>query len=251
MRKFLLTLLLLTTVAPLHAQTQIDQFQVLQLGKQTTSPGIPSYATAFFYLDSTGHLACTNSDGTSCLSGGGGGGGGCPLTGPGPCTLTSVFGTAPIPPPAGESALSWDTSGNPVCSINGGAYALCPSNIGGAVVLQPAQSQTVVQPVAGGTTTALSVNNFSNIRIAQQFDWSQLPSGTISIGANTITLAPCPAGVDTSNNTSAPYSVYLTPLGTPEAVVVTGGTCTPGAVNGTIVFTAANAHSAGYTARSA
>src|ERR1700690_2435417 len=165
MRKFLLTLLLLTTVAPLHAQTQIDQFQVLQLGKQTTSPGIPSYATAFFYLDSTGHLACTNSDGTSCLSGGGGGGGGCTLTGTGPCTLTSVFGTAPIPPPAGESALSWDTSGNPVCSINGGIYGPCPAQAGTGGATQFWLNPGIVAPSASISTTGGSLLSNHSITV--------------------------------------------------------------------------------------
>lgn len=247
----ILVLLSLAACIPSHAQTQINQFQILQLGKQTTSPGLPSFATAYFYLDNTGHLACTNSDGSSCLSGGGGTGG-CTLTGTGPCTLTSVFGTAPIPPPAGQSALSWDVNGNPVCSVNGGAYALCPSAAPTNVVqLAPAGTQTVVQPISGSATTQLQINNLENARYADQFNWTQSPAGTISAGSNTITLNPCPVGVDTSNNTLAPYSVYVATQGTPEAVAITGGTCTTGAASGTIIFTAVNTHSAGYTVQSA
>jgi hypothetical protein len=121
----------------------------------------------------------------------------------------------------------------------------------GDVLLAPAGAQTVVQPVSGGSTTALSVNNFSNIRFAQQFNWTRSPAGTISVGANTITLTGCPAGIDTSNDTTAPYSVYIATTGTPEAVHVTGGTCAAGAGSGTIIFTAVNTHSAGYTVQSA
>jgi hypothetical protein len=47
------------------------------------------------------------------------------------------------------------------------------------------------------------------------------------------------------------YKVYIGGTGTPEAVTVTGGACTPGAASGTITVTTANAHSAGYTVGSA
>ena len=53
--------------------------------------------------------------------------------------------------------------------------------------------------------------------------------------------------MDTSNNSSAQYAVYIAGTGTAEAAPVTGGTCSSGAATGTIIVTTANAHSAGYT----
>ncbi|PYX45451.1 MAG: hypothetical protein DMG79_19270, partial [Acidobacteria bacterium] len=63
----------------------------------------------------------------------------------------------------------------------------------------------------------------------------------------TVTLTPCPAGIDTSNNVNAPYGVYISGTGTAEAVAVTGGSCTSGAASGTILFTPTGNHAAGFT----
>jgi len=80
-------------------------------------------------------------------------------------------------------------------------------------------------------------------------DWLQTPSSNLSsAGAKTITLTPCPVGVDT---TSGWYYVFIAGEGTPEATPVTGGTCTSGASSGTIILTTLNIHSAGYTISSA
>ena len=80
-------------------------------------------------------------------------------------------------------------------------------------------------------------------------DWLQSPSAELSsAGAKTITLTPCPRGVDT---TSGRYYVLIAGTGTPEARPVTGGTCTSAAASGTITLRTLNAHSAGYTLGSA
>src|SRR5260370_25961808 len=65
----------------------------------------------------------------------------------------------------------------------------------------------------------------------------------------TVTVTPCPVGIDTSGNSM--YFVYISGQGTPEPVMVTGGTCTRGAASGTIVFTPKNTHSATYLLGSA
>jgi hypothetical protein len=122
------------------------------------------------------------------------------------------------------------------------------------VVTNPTASQTIAQPVSGGTTTSLNINNLENARYADQFNWIQSPSANLSVaGSNkTITLTPCPVGVDNSANTNAQYYVYIATQGTPEAVpVIAGGTCTSGAASGTIVVNTVNTHSPGYTVQSA
>jgi hypothetical protein len=47
------------------------------------------------------------------------------------------------------------------------------------------------------------------------------------------------------------YYVYVSGQGTPEPVMVTGGTCVAGAASGTVVFTPRNSHAAGYKISSA
>ncbi len=73
-------------------------------------------------------------------------------------------------------------------------------------------------------------------RISTSFDWSQSPGGALSASSNTITLTPCPTGV---NGTNSSHYLWITDTGTPvdEAVLITGGTCTSNASSGTVIFT--------------
>ncbi len=133
-------------------------------------------------------------------------------------------------------------------SASAGQYApATPSGAPGGVVTGPAASQNIAQPLG----TQMSVNNLSGIRYVTPTDnWSVSPSGSLIGGTQaTVTLAPCPVGVDTSGNSM--YYVYISGQGTPEPAMVTGGTCTSGAGSGTIVFTPKNTHAATYVLSSA
>jgi hypothetical protein len=122
-----------------------------------------------------------------------------------------------------------------------------PSGAAGGIVSSPGASQNITQPVG----TELSVNNLSGIRYVTPSDnWSVSPTGSLVGGTQaTVTLAPCPVGIDTSGNSM--YFVYISGEGTPEPAMVTGGTCTSGAASGTIVFTPNNTHSSTYLLSSA
>lgn len=66
---------------------------------------------------------------------------------------------------------------------------------------------------------------------------------------NSVTLAPCPAGVA---GTNVGHRLYISGgTGAAEAVLITGGTCTSGAGSGTILFTPANNHTGAWTIQSA
>jgi hypothetical protein len=106
------------------------------------------------------------------------------------------------------------------------------------------------EPSAG---TQLARNDISNIHYADQYNWRQSPSGWLTGGTpTTITLTPSPRGIDTSASATYPFYVYIAGVGTPEAVQVTGGTCTAAGVNScTIQFTPVNDHGAGFTVQSA
>jgi hypothetical protein len=142
--------------------------------------------------------------------------------------------------PANGQVLSYSSAS--------GQYApATPSGAAGGVVTAPAASQNIAQPVG----TQLSVTDLSGIRFVTPTDnWSASPSGSLFAGTQaTVTLTPCPLGVDTSGYSM--YYVYLSVQGTPEPVMVTGGTCVAGAASGTIVFTPNNSHTAGYKIGSA
>jgi hypothetical protein len=133
-------------------------------------------------------------------------------------------------------------------SSTSGQYSpVSPSGAAGGVVTGPAANQNIVQPVG----TQMNVNNLSGIRYVTPTDmWSVSPSGSLVGGTQaTVTLTPCPVGIDTTGNSM--YFVYISGQGTPEPAMVTGGTCTSGAASGTIVFTPKNTHSATYVLSSA
>ncbi len=78
---------------------------------------------------------------------------------------------------------------------------------------------------------------------------AQLPGGILVSGANTITLSPCPRGV---NGTNTGHYLYISGgVGVAEPVLITGGTCTSGATTGTVVFSVLNGHSGLWTVVSA
>jgi len=81
------------------------------------------------------------------------------------------------------------------------------------------------------------------------YQWTETP-GRVSIhpGANVITLAPCPKGV---NGSDVWHYLYITGSGTPEAVLITGGSCHSRQKSGTIEFTAQYRHPVGYSIGSA
>lgn len=78
---------------------------------------------------------------------------------------------------------------------------------------------------------------------------AQTPGGSLSPGSNTVSMIPCPLGI---NGTDANHYVYISAgTGTAEAVLLTGGSCTSNAAAGTLTFTAANSHSGAWTVSSA
>lgn len=118
----------------------------------------------------------------------------------------------------------------------------------------PSPTVNVANPVPTGVATgsALVANGVAQPAIYQtkttvetrDFNWSQVVAQDLSTpGAQTVTLTPCPFGIDVTNTTTQPYRVYV-PTTNAEATVVTGGTCTSGGASGTIIFTTAVAHSA-------
>ncbi len=104
------------------------------------------------------------------------------------------------------------------------------------------------QPNVSSTTY-----QFTDPQILSSADFnfpSQAPGGTLTaaVGASP-TLTPCPLGL---NGADSSHYLYISGgVGSAEAVLMTGGTCTSGASTGTVTFTPANNHSGAWTITSA
>lgn len=160
--------------------------------------------------------------------------------------------------PPGE--LGNGSANNSVCLHGDSTWGGCGSS-SNAVSIQnipvdtttPTDNQVITyiaslgkyQPRAGGGVTA----GMQAVKYATDFNWSQTPATDLSTaGAKTVNLSACPSGI---TGTEPWYYVYLAGTGNPEAVLVTGGTCAGDGQAGTLQFTTANAHPAGYTIGSA
>ena len=102
------------------------------------------------------------------------------------------------------------------------------------------------------SATTNDVKNLNSELLSTQFDWSQSPPESVAVGATTLTLTPCPVGIN-GTNTFHELFVNDTDDSPPdETVTITGGTCTSGASSGTVQFTGAAIHTNGtYTLESA
>jgi hypothetical protein len=81
-------------------------------------------------------------------------------------------------------------------------------------------------------------------------NWTQTIASALTGGTQTtVTLTPCPTGIDTTSG--AGYEVLVSGGGNSEAVNVFSGTCVSGATSGTIAFTPYYSYPAGSTVGSA
>lgn len=143
-----------------------------------------------------------------------------------------------------------------------GANGATPSPTGlffnsdGTINFAPGQqlpTAAVLAAIAGATNggTGLGAAGPNNPFVeTSNYVWVQepIPAAGIQVGQNIVTLTPCPRGV---NGTDAWHYLYVSGTGTPEVVLITGGTCTSGAKSGTIEFTATYVHPPGYSIGSA
>jgi hypothetical protein len=87
------------------------------------------------------------------------------------------------------------------------------------------------------------------IKYVNDYAWST--SSTVDLtapGAKTVTLSACPPGV---KGDEREFWIYISGIGTPEAVKVIGGSCNGDGKPGTVQFTTSGPHSAGYQLSSA
>lgn len=119
-------------------------------------------------------------------------------------------------------------------------------------IIQSALNSAGLTAIANGSQASnLSTNP---IVTTSDYGWTQTvpvqQSGSepIQPGFNIVTLRPCPLGVDGTNEW---HFLYVSGTGTPEAVLISGGSCKSGAPSGTVQFQAAYSHPLGYSIGSA
>jgi hypothetical protein len=150
--------------------------------------------------------------------------------------LTYDGTSAKYKPKAGGSGNATSLQGVPLDTA-------APSD-GQVVTFEAASGKYKPKPGSGGLSPAMQ-----SVKYAADYVWSVSPATDLSTaGAKTVTLAACPAGVKGAEKY---YYVYVAGTGVPEAVLITGGTCAGDGAAGTLQFTTANPHAAGYTIGSA
>jgi hypothetical protein len=121
-------------------------------------------------------------------------------------------------------------------------------NANGTINFSPAQQLLIngtgsTGPGTGGTGPGPGSPNNPVVNTAAD-SWTEKQQTGIQAGPNSVTVVPCPRGV---NGSDLWHYLYLGGTGTPEVVLITGGTCVSRASGGTIEFTAAYAHPIGYS----
>jgi len=150
--------------------------------------------------------------------------------------LTFEAASSSYKPKAGGSGNATSLQGTPL-------DAAPPSD--GQVVTYDAASGKY-KPKSGGGALSSAMQS---VKYAADLVWSATSATDLSsAGAKSVSLAACPPGV---LGTEKYFYVRIAGTGTPEAVLVTGGTCKGDGAAGTLQFTTANAHPAGYTISSA
>lgn len=259
MKKFLLSLILLCAFGA-SAQTVTEATQELPNTFQDTNTflkGVDLGPVTFVNLPSPAAdgkvIYCSNCQQLTPCIGAGTGATAVRTNGVWNCSLGSGGGGGGTS--AEFSVNSIDTLSQTVIDFQNGNGVTWSNPSGGhiqasisGVIVNPVASQNIVQP----TGTGLNANIFENTRhVDASWKWSQSPAADLSVaGSKTITLTPCPLGIDVSNNTNSPYFVHIATQGTPEEALVTGGSCTSGGTTGTVIVTTVNTHSAGYTVAS-
>lgn len=185
--------------------------------------------------------------------------------------LTSGIDSATLTLPVGSTAgflvntiVTVENERMRVCTVGGSTLTVCARGFGGTTAASHASLKAVRAQVTAEyhnsltaevkaieSTLGVNLANIPGAVLSTSYNFAaQSPGGSLSAGiVNSITLSPCPGGV---NGSDANHYLYLSGgTGTAESVLISGGTCTSGASSGTIAFTPANSHSGAWTVRSA
>jgi len=130
-----------------------------------------------------------------------------------------------------------------ICDISGSASTFNVGNQSGSEAknTSPCSSESSMQgPCRTGTPPGITY-------AITALNWTRTISSSLTGGTTaTVTLTPCPTGIDTTGKGLYQIAIYSSAYTAFEAQEVTGGTCTSGASSGTVVFTPNYSYSTGY-----
>lgn len=172
-----------------------------------------------------------------------GNGTGCTVAGVGTGDVSSNTSTSVV----NEVALFADTSGKLIKRATGTGVSISTTGVASYVAAGSPIQFLRSKPNVTGT-----VYEFAGMQTYFAVDYNfpvQTPGGSLSIGANMVTLTPCPLGLAGSDANH--YLRISGGTGTAETVAITGGSCTSGLASGTVGFTAANNHTGAWGVTSA
>jgi len=136
--------------------------------------------------------------------------------------------------------------------LGGITFAATGSGGDNAISSVPTTAQSIVQPWISPNPSTLCTDDLANVVYrCPDMSWSLAPTSPASLttGSQTVTLSSCPKGLDA---TQLSTYVDIGTVGTEEQALITATTCSPGGGgSGTITFTAAHTHGAGYVVGSA
>jgi len=163
--------------------------------------------------------------------------------------------TGPFTPYSGTGTIT-QASGIPIAfaldSLSAPHKFIHIAITGNAVGEYVGQRQLPLSTALGATPTVFPWSGITGKPFYDVRDYNVAPQtlgGTLSAGvpATVNFSSGCPVGVNGSPVAGTIPFLEIANVGTPEAVQITGGTCTSGASSGTISFTPANNHAAGWT----
>ncbi len=171
-----------------------------------------------------------------------------------PATIFADNSSTPLSNPFTATSLGhwlfYAANGRYDVTISGSGLS-SPFTFGDILLADPQSGPGGVSSISAGNAISVS-SNTGGVTVTNTleylnsfYNFSQSPGGSLSIGSNTISMAPCPY-LYTGN-----YVYVSGGTGTAEASIITGGTCTPGASSGTLIVTSANTHSGAWTISSA
>lgn len=162
-----------------------------------------------------------------------------------------TFGDVLLSDPAGGGTTVSSITAGPGITASPSTGAVTVGNTWGAV---PSGSQLQfvrIQPNTGNNTTFQLASLWAVSAADYNFP-AMTPGGSLTGGggSQTVTLPICPNGIVTTGLTAT--ALYISGgSGTAEWLRPSGGTCTPGALNGTVIISPANNHSGAWTVSSA
>lgn len=175
-------------------------------------------------------------------------------------TVPEAFAASTAAPPL-QGTFTVTITGSSVASAHTSVYVFLskPNQVGGtsrfSISGATAQAHKWVNSITPAGLATLTQPSWIDLNrspalLSSEYTFTQTPNVSLTGSVQaTVSMAPCPLGVNGAD--TAHYLYVSGGTGTGEPVLITGGSCVAGATTGTLIFTPANSHSGLWTITSA